>query len=418
MAMRQGVAPRLTGVLMRGVARRMARHAAPSSIAEVPPLALAIRQAREILIVALAEAGDMVLLSPFLRELRRAVPGARITLVTMQSGAILLGRSPVVDQIRIFPTAVSRLLRPLLLPRRARRFAREELGSGFDVAIVPRWDTDHHLATAVALYSGAARRVGFTEHSTARRSTLNAGFDALLTDVIESAGTAHEVERHLALLRALGVEPQSSRLQSWLTDDDRQRAAELLPPPSNDQMLVAFGIGAAHPKRRWPAARFAEVARILEREHRARVVVVGGPDDIAAQQEILRVLPRNATGLAGRLTFRETAAALAHCALFIGNDSAPMHLAAAAGVPCVEISCHPLTGDPAHNNAPERFGPWGVANTVLRPPRPVPPCDDGCRAAGPHCILEVTAEAVIGAAAALLTEQDRTSTATELRGTP
>ena len=409
----------LTRALMRGVSWRLARVAAAPVGGAREPLPLAVSTARGILVVALAEAGDMVLLSPFLRELRGLAPDARITLVTLPATAILFEHSGVVDRIATFAGEAPRLLRPLLLPRRARRFARRELRGGFDVAIVPRWDTDHRLATAVALYSGAPRRVGFSEQSTPRRRTLNAGFDTLLTDVVESGGAVHEVERHLTMLRALGSERPSGRLALRLSDGDRRRAAELLRPVSGEHVFVALGVGAAHPKRRWPAARFAEVGRALQRELSAHVLVVGGPGDIAEQDAILRELAPGATGLAGRLTLRESTAALGRCALFVGNDSAPLHLAAAAGVPCVEISCHPATGDPLHNNAPERFGPWGVPSAVLRPAEAVPPCDDGCRASRPHCILEVASDEVIRAARALLTTSgERTTDAIASPGSP
>jgi ADP-heptose:LPS heptosyltransferase len=102
------------------------------------------------------------------------------------------------------------------------------------------------------------------------------------------------------------------------------------------------------------------------------------------------------------LTLRESAAVLERCQLFIGSDSAPMHLAAAVGVPCVEISCHPVAGDPLHNNAPERFAPWGVPSKVVRPGAAVPPCTSRCDAEAPHCILAVTPALVLDAASALL----------------
>ena len=418
-ALRSSIGARLTRALMRGVSWHMARGISPPSREAQKALPAAIEEAKSILVVALVEAGDMVLLSPFLRELRGLAPNARITLVTLPGTAILYEHAGVVDRVTTFAAKAPRLLRPALLPARARRFAREELRGEFDVAIVPRWDTDHHLATAVAVYSGASRRVGFSEQSTPRRRTLNAGFDALLTDVIESGGTAHEVERHLTMLRALGAEHPASRLELWLIDADRHRVAELLPPMSDQRVLVALGVGAAHPKRRWPVARFVEVGRALQRGHAAHVVVVGGVADIEAQRAILRELAPDATGLAGRLSLRETAAALERCALFVGNDSAPLHLAAAAGVPCAEISCHPATGDPLHNNAPERFGPWGVPNAVLRPAKAVPPCDDGCRAHRSHCILEVGTDAVVSASTAFLTTYDqRASNAIASPGSP
>ena len=343
----------------------------------------------------------MVLLSPFLRELRRHAPDARVTLVSLPGGAALLEGSADIDEVIPYQAAMRRALRPLLLPGRARAFAQRHLRGRFDLAIVPRWDTDHHLATAVALFSGAARRVGHSEHAYPRKRVLNAGFDSLYTDIVTSTGVAHEVERHMALLRALGAEPVTDVLSLPLTTPDRARASTELSTLKHHGLLVAFGIGAAHPKRRWPIARFAEVGLALQRQHGAHVLIVGGPDDVRGQEELLGALDPAATGLAGRLSLRETAAVLERSTLFVGNDSAPLHLAASTGVPSVEISCHPLHGDPLHNNAPERFGPWRVPSAVLRPSVPVAPCVLSCSGKLPHCVLQVSSETVIGAAVQL-----------------
>jgi heptosyltransferase-2 len=369
---------------------------------EATPLAPVVRDARSIVVVALAEVGDMVLLSAFLHELRHLARGARLTLVCLPEGAHLYECSDDVDDVIVYDARMPRLLRPILLPRRARLFARSRLRGRFDLAVVPRWDTDHHLAAAVALFSEAPRRVGHTERSNERKRVLNAGFDRLFTDVVTSSGVAHEVERHLAMLRALGADHPSSELRLALTDEDRRVAADALGPVREGARLVAFGIGAAHPKRRWEIARFAELARALQRDHEARVVVVGGPADVAAQAELLRALGSDGTGLAGRLTLRQSGAVLERCRLFVGSDSAPMHLAAAVGTPCVEISCHPLSGDPLHSNAPERFAPWRVASRVVRPRVAVPPCRESCTAARPHCILAITPAMVVEAVESLL----------------
>jgi hypothetical protein len=121
------------------------------------------RDARSILVVALAEIGDAVLLSPFLRELRRLAPRAHITLVHRPVASSLYARCPFVNRTVTYEPRVARVLRPLVLPFRSRRFVRQLLdGPAFDVAIVPRWDTDHYFATAIAFWSGAARRVGYS----------------------------------------------------------------------------------------------------------------------------------------------------------------------------------------------------------------------------------------------------------------
>ena len=237
----------------------------------------------------------MVLLSPFLRELRRAKASARITLVCLPGSVILYRDSAYVDEVVPFAATLPRLLRPALLPRRARIFAERHLRGRFDLAIVPRWDTDHYLASAVSLLSRASRRVGYSERVNPRKQILNAGFDTLFTDVVQSVGVAHEVERHTTLLRALGCEPVSDALTISLTASDRDRAAAELSGVSKERTLVAFGVGAADLKRRWPIARFAELGQRLQRDHGAHVIVVGGPGDVAAQGDLMGQLGANAT---------------------------------------------------------------------------------------------------------------------------
>ena len=73
--------------------------------------------------------------------------------------------------------------------------------------------------------------------------------------------------------------------------------------------------------------------------------------------------------LAGATNLRELCAALKFCRVVLTNDSGPMHMAGAAGVPVVEVSCHPLSGPIDHPNSPARFGPWGVSARIVQPAR-------------------------------------------------
>lgn len=392
---------------MRVTSRRILRLM--GSRAQTPdaaaPLVRATRDSRAILVVALAEIGDMVLLSPFVRELRRLAPDARITLVTLPRGASLFSVCDEVDEVLIYDARAPRLLKPFILPGIARKFAQRHFRSRqFDLALIPRWDTDQNLATALALFSGALRRVGYSETVNPRKRVLNAGFDSLLTDVLPGEGNGHEVERHLAFIRALGGDPSSDLLELWLSGPDREMATELLPQRGRSigGPIVALGIGAAHPKRRWPLSRFAEVGRTLQNDWGAHIVVVGGDTDQEAQAELLNDLGPAVSGFAGLLTLRQTAAVLESCQLFIGNDSGPLHLAVASGLPVVEISCHPKGGAPSDPNAPERFGPWRVPSMVLRPSNTAGSCRAGCTDAHAHCILGVSSESVIAACEGLV----------------
>jgi ADP-heptose:LPS heptosyltransferase len=140
----------------------------------------------------------------------------------------------------------------------------------------------------------------------------------------------------------------------------------------------------------------------LAQKHGTRIVLLGGK----AEQEFAAVLAdglgSTAISAAGVLSLRAAAALLRRCRLYIGHDTGAMHLAAAVGVPVVEISCHPLTGSPYSWNAPQRFGPWGVPSRILQPTKPLPPCRNECDTDKPHCILQIEPDAVIAAAEELL----------------
>jgi ADP-heptose:LPS heptosyltransferase len=96
--------------------------------------------------------------------------------------------------------------------------------------------------------------------------------------------------------------------------------------------------------KRWPAVRYAELGRRLAETLGASIVVVGGPDDAPLTAAVVRELAdlageRGAAvwDLGGRTTLGALGAILRRCDLFVGNDSAPMHLAAAVGCPVVGL---------------------------------------------------------------------------------
>ena len=113
--------------------------------------------------------------------------------------------------------------------------------------------------------------------------------------------------------------------------------------------------------------------------------------------------------IAGQMTLRQTAAVLERTNLVIANDSGPMHLAGAAGVPVVEISCHPADGNVLHANAPQRFHPWEERYEVVQPVKAHEPCTGSCEWHDAHCILGVSVEMVTEAVRRLQTRSAGTT---------
>jgi len=366
-----------------------------------------LQDVKSILVGRLDERiGDFVLMTPFLRELRRNAPQAWITLLVTPAVAELAICCPYADEIVLLDRVTNGACRSLRRYWKVLQVSAERLWSRrFDLALLPRWGTGGGYHNVLPLYwSGARFRVGFSERDANFQKRPLVGQDWLLTHAIRDPSIKHEVVRYLDLLRFLGGTVEDDRLELWLTGEDEAMAEEFLRQQgvSVGEPLIAFGIGATDLKRRWRPDGFIAVGTQLAQKHGARIVLLGGK----AEREFAAVLADGlgsiAFSVAGVLSLRAAAALLKRCRLYIGHDTGAMHLAAAVGVPVVEISCHPLTGSPYSWNAPQRFGPWGVPSRILQPPKPLPPCRDECDTDKPHCILQIEPDAVIAAADELL----------------
>jgi ADP-heptose:LPS heptosyltransferase len=278
-------------------------------------------------------------------------------------------------------------------------FARRHLWPArYDMAVVPRWGEEIYDASILALLSGAPCRVGYST----RGRTQNGAYDRFYTLVVDDRSVRHEVERNLHLLSALRADVHDDALELWLSDEDERFASQTL-ASTDAEALVALSPGAGSPRRIWPIQAYVQVGHWLV-DQGARLVVVGGLGDEGWGEELQRI-GGDVIDLTNRTSIRETAAVLARCSLFCGSDSGPMHLAAAVGVPIVEISCHPMSGDDLHPNSPKRFGPWGVPNRVVQPEAPKDDCAAGCRFEVPHCILNIRVDSVIAAIESLMVEK-------------
>ena len=77
----------------------------------------------------------------------------------------------------------------------------------------------------------------------------------------------------------------------------------------------------------------------------------GETDAVHDAQELTNKFPKNVLDLTGSMSYLETYSIMKRCNLYCGNDSGGIHIAVAAGLSCIEISCHPLTGSSSHSNA-------------------------------------------------------------------
>ncbi len=384
---------------------------------------------RSILLIRLDEMGDFVIFDAVLRAFRQAFPRARITLVLCDWIQPLAELCPYVDEIIPFPSRGPKWWQLMLGPFRALRIALR-LHRPFDLAINPRFDRDIRGAAFLADLSLAPWVVGYPSSTEWFKAMVNRGYDRFYTHLLpercDSAGlprkttaaqhsssvfaqqTAknnapsrgiHELERSRVILTLLGIPTGNLRPELWISPGDHEEADALLRQHGwlPGDTLICLGINASYARKRWPMDFFIRLAGGLLSLPDSRFLIVGNRQERENAELLRPVLGSRLINLAGQTALRASAATLAECRLYVGNDSGPKHLAAALGKPVIEISCHPRDGDSKHFQSPERFGAITEQSTLLSPLTALAPCVATCLADESHCICQISPEEVMDA---------------------
>jgi ADP-heptose:LPS heptosyltransferase len=319
--------------------------------------------------------GDVLWTTPLLRALRRGFPRARIHYVVRQACAPVLENNPDVDELLIYRGGGLRAQLEFLGQIRKRR-----CDLCLDLVGTPR--------TAIqSLFSGARERIGF-----------DFGYRRLFYNRVLSARQAnhgHEVEFNLFLLRHLGIEEAGRELVFELTPEEKEfraKAWSQLGYADKDIVIGLLPTGGWACKR-WPAGCFIELGRrALDSDDKKILVFWGSPAEEREAGEIAHGIGRGAAP-APRTALRQMAALLSACDAVAGNDTGPLHIATAFGVPVVSFY---------GPTSPKAQGPWGCGHRVLRDESlDCLVCNrTDCR--DPRCMRGITVEAAARALAAAL----------------
>lgn len=309
----------------------------------------AIQQPRSIVVIKPCCLGDLIMTTPLLEVLHHAYPDATITYVAGSWSKVVVEHVPFVTSVIDCGTvgiAGRYTMRDyLMLALKLRR-------QHFDLAFV--LDRSPML-TLLPWLAGIPRRVG--------PDSLGRGFS--LTDRVPVSASPthlqHQADIYLDLARTLHLPLDQPHMHFVPTEQERERTSSLFTQKPEANALVAVFIGGgSNPgmeltAKRWPLERYREIVRRLVHDLNAQVLLIGGKDDAPLNQTLMdgldRVdIPENMVlNLAGTTSFGESAALLERCDLFIGNDSSPMHLAAAVGIPVLAIF---------GPTSPQEYGPY------------------------------------------------------------
>ena len=308
--------------------------------------------------------GDAVMTTPALAAVREGFPDARIVLLARPLVAELFRHHPDVDEVMVYE-------------RPGRHDGALLLQNAFDAALI-------------AFLGRIPERAGYPTDG--RRILLTLPVP-LPPGILER----HEVEYYLCLLDGLGIpRPVPASLKLAVTEEEKEAMATRLASLGIERgaPIVAINPGATYgSSKRWYPDRFAAVADALSAEWGAEVVVVGSAAEAPLAGEIEAATRNPPVNLAGKTTVRELMALLSLSSILVTNDSGPMHIGAALGVPLVAIF-GPTDW--------RRTSPWTSLAKIVRVEIDCSPCRLRVCDRGHECMLGVTPEMVVDAARDLL----------------
>ncbi len=318
----------------------------------------------KIIVFCLPGIGDAILFTPALTVLRRAFPAARIVVITMFQGtADILETNPDLDEVRRFDFFNAAKWDGLRYVWGLRR-------EGFDLSIMP-FPSNRREYNVVNWLVGRRWRAGHRYHRHNRRN-----FYFLHNIRVNEAGTLHNVEENLRLVRAVcdrfgvAVPDSPPHLKLVLTAEDERYATEFL----QSRQLAGAPLIGLHTysstfknmhRKCWPKENFVELIRRLGEQYpNARFLIFSGPTDRVVNQFIMQQVDGRVR-LVEENNLRRAVAILRRSHVFISNDSGLMHLAAAVDVPVVA-----LFGPTDWR----RLHPWVQPHVVVRRDLPCMPC--------------------------------------------
>ncbi len=334
-----------------------------------------------VLVVQTAFLGDVVLTTPLFRGLRRLYPRARLEALVTPEAAPLLEEDPHLDGLHTYAKRGGDTFGGMLARLRRGRY---------DLLVCPHRSPRTAL---LSLFSGVPRRAGFA----------GGAVPGAFTDTVRRPAEAHEVDRNLALLPAMGAAPEPGDRELFVGYGAAEGAAvgALLREAgvAADDQLVALCPGSVWATKRWLPEGFAAVGRALAGRG-LRPVLLGAEGDREVAAEVARGIGGGVVNAVGRTSLKCLAAWMDRVRLLVTNDSAPLHVACARNTPVVAVFGATTRG--------LGFAPFTPRSRVVEVDLPCRPCGShgGRRCPRKHfrCMRDVGPEAVAAAAVELLEE--------------
>ena len=344
---------------------------------------LSKKEVQNICIFQTSFLGDSVLTTPLIQKTAHLFPKAKIFVVTRPSNVEIFQHLKEVHEVIVDNKKGWGKIFGVF------RTAKKLKDCNIDVILVPHRSFRSAL---IAKLSGVKVRIGFT----------NSEGRFFFTKTVPFTWTRHDAERNLCLLQGIVNESfKSASLNMQGADKNAEESIKekLKAAGAEGKTLVGVHPGSVWPTKCWPLENYAQLITRMENELGITTVLVGGKTDFNLGEQVSRLSNAHPINLATKTSLTELMALMKHFKLFITNDSGPMHIATAFGVPTLAIF-GPTTKELG-------FFPYGEGNRVIEVK------DLSCRPCALHggkecplghfkCMKDITVEEVFDAAKEML----------------
>ena len=294
--------------------------------------------------------GDMILLTPALKALKRAYPQSRLTLLIRPLVANLMETCPYVDEVIIDTkgNGVGTVPGFYQLVRRVRQ-------GRFNLAVVL-----HPTSIRNAL-------IPFLAGITLRVGSNVGGRGILLSHTCSDDTNLHEVDRYLRVLQFININEPATGLEFWHTDTDRRAVHQLLGGCNvvPEDRIIGINLGTTWRTKSWALDKFADVMAGIQNRFEGAIVLTGSSSELELGKALQELIKPRVINLIGKTTILQLGALIQRCALYLTCDSGPMHIAAAVGTPTIALF------GPTN---PLRHRPYGEGHHVIEKDVSCRPC--------------------------------------------
>ena len=282
------------------------------------------------LVIQTRDIGDVLISTALCNALAAAHPGSSVDMLTMSHCAGVVVGNPNIDRIIVLDSRRRNEVGYML------KFLRNLRRNRYDVVVNVQGQIIGLLCSLATL---DAKRIGFAKPPWSLLNSTSVPFRAYPTP----SGMGLTLDDRFALLEPVGAANQERSFRIWLTPDELARGRMLLADAGLDpsRPIIALGINSRDDYKRWPLGHFARLAERLLERYDVQVLVFFAPNEeqysLGLRAQISPSLRERVCDRVRTRDIRELAMVFAHCALYLGNDTGPRHIAQALDTPSFAV---------------------------------------------------------------------------------